>query len=63
MADLPDRKAVKDALRAVGLSNRQARALLAMGWAGLVGERDAELEELKDTLEALSGTVHRNHVL
>lgn len=59
---LPDRKTVKEALRAIGLSNRQVHALLAKGWAGLVSERDAEVEELKDALESLKGTVSENRV-
>ncbi|MCC6172398.1 MAG: hypothetical protein IT481_10260 [Gammaproteobacteria bacterium] len=52
MAD-PDRKAVKAALRAAGLSSRQIDALLRDGWRGLVGVKDAEVAELRDQLDAL----------
>ena len=50
---LPARKSVKDALRASGLSDRQVRALLARGWSALVGESEAEADELRDALEQL----------
>jgi hypothetical protein len=48
------RKAVKDALRAAGLSSRQTHALLAGGWAALVGDVQAEAAELRDRLDALT---------
>jgi uncharacterized protein (DUF1697 family) len=54
---LPERKTVKQALRAAGLSNRQVKALLASGWGGLVTEAEAEAAELRDTLEALRGSL------
>lgn len=60
MADdrtLPERKRVKDALRAAGLSNRQVDALLRAGWKSLVGESEAENAELRDALAALKQTV------
>ena len=53
--DLPERKAIKDALRACGLSDRQVRALLAKGWAALVGETKAENVELQERLAELIG--------
>lgn len=59
MADLPDRKAAKDALRAAGFSNRQIKALLATGWRGLVSESEAEAAELREQIESLSGTFSR----
>ena len=55
----PERKKVKEALRAAGLSNRQAKALLANGWRGLVAESEAEAAELRDRLEELGGILHR----
>lgn len=51
---LPERRAVKDALRTVGLSDRQVRALLTSGWKALVGESEAESDDLRDQLEALT---------
>ena len=54
LANLPERRAIKQALRAAGLSDRQVRALLAHGWAGLVTETEAEAAELRDELEALA---------
>lgn len=48
--NVPERRAVKQALRELGLSDRQVRALLSGGWKSLVGERDAEVEELKEAL-------------
>lgn len=50
---LPDRKDVKGALRAAGLSARQIDALLRHGWRGLVGETQAEAVELREQLDAL----------
>lgn len=60
MNGLPDRKHVKDALRAAGLSNRQVRAFLASGWRGLVSDTEAETAELRDRLDELSGLLHGN---
>ena len=55
MADreIPERKAVKAALRGLGMSARQVDGLLRGGWAALVGATKAENEELRDQLEAL----------
>ena len=50
---IPARKAVKTALRELGLSNRQVDALLRNGWKGLVGETIAENEDLREALGAL----------
>ena len=54
---VPERRAVKAALRAAGLSNRQTDALLRAGWRGLVSESVAEAAELRDALAALQATV------
>lgn len=51
---LPERAAVKQALRRCGLSDRQVRALLVNGWKGLVGEAQAEADDLRDQLAELS---------
>lgn len=56
---VPERKSVKDALRAAGLSNRQADALLRRGWAALVGESQAETAELREKLAALQSALQR----
>jgi hypothetical protein len=59
----PDRAEVKRVLRAAGLSDRQIRALFTKGWAGLVGEREAELaealEKIADMSRSLSAGVER----
>jgi hypothetical protein len=57
---LPERRDVKDALRAAGLSNRQVDALLRAGWRGLVSESEAEAAELRDALAALTVAVETN---
>ena len=57
LANLPERKAVKEALRAVGLSDRQAQALLARGWAALVGESQAEVDEIREQLDAINVSI------
>ena len=49
---LPERKRIKEALRGTGLSVRQVDALLRGGWRLLVGDTQAEADELRDTLEA-----------
>lgn len=46
---LPERRVVRAALRTV-LSDRQTRALLLRGWSALVGETQAELDELREEL-------------
>jgi hypothetical protein len=53
LPNLPERKVVKAALRGCGLSDRQAKALLA-NWHLLVGESEAEVEELRDQLADLT---------
>ena len=53
MSTVPERRAVKTALRQAGLSARQVDALLRSGWSGLVGESEAESAELRDQLAAL----------
>ena len=51
---LPERREVKAALRAVGLSDRQVRALFDGGWRAIVGASKAEADELRDRLESLT---------
>lgn len=50
---IPERKAVKAALRDLGMSARQVDALLRSGWRALVGETKAENDELRDQLDQL----------
>lgn len=54
---LPERRAIKAALRAAGLSDRQVRTLLTSGWAALVGEAKAEADALRDQLESLKSAL------
>jgi len=56
---LPERKAVKEALRSCGLTDRQVRALFTRGWSALVGESKAEAEELRERLDELSAGLRR----
>lgn len=56
---VPERRQVKDALRAAGLSCRQVDALLRDGWRGLVGASEAEASELRDKLEVLQAALQR----
>jgi hypothetical protein len=51
---VPERRAVKDALRAAGLSNRQTDSLLRGGWSALVGTSEAEAHELREQLAELT---------
>jgi hypothetical protein len=60
MADaraLPERRKVKAALRAAGLSARQTDALLRGGWAALVGQSQADVDELREGLDRLQRLV------
>lgn len=50
LATLPQRADVRKALRAAGLSDRQAKALLREGWQGIVGASEAEVQELRDRI-------------
>jgi len=59
---VPEREAVKTALRSIGLSSRQVRALLEHGWRGLVSEAEAEAAELKDQLDALRSSLSGERV-
>ena len=52
MAEL-SRPEIERLLRAAGLSHRQARKLMAVGWAGVVGEQQAEQDELRQRLAEL----------
>jgi hypothetical protein len=51
---LPERAAIRAALRSCGLSDRQTRALLRAGWGALVGEAKSENEELKERLAEMA---------
>ena len=51
--EIPERKAVKAALRDLGMSARQVDALLRGGWRSLVGETKAEADALRDELDQL----------
>ena len=54
MSDGPNRKTARQALREVGFSSRQVDALFRSGWRALVGEKDAEIAELEEAVDALS---------
>jgi hypothetical protein len=54
---LPDRRAVRAALRDLGLSNRQADAFIRDGWKAVVGVVKAENDELREALAALNKLV------
>jgi DNA-binding transcriptional MerR regulator len=50
---IPERKEVKKALRGLGMSARQVEALLRDGWKSLIGEAEAEAQELRERLAEL----------
>lgn len=56
--EIPERKAIKTALRELGLSVRQSDALLRGGYKLLVGETKAENQDLRDQLETLAAKIH-----
>ncbi len=59
--ELPTRKSVEQALRQVGLSHRQARKLVAVGWPSVVGEVAAERDELRAQLDDLAKKLQIPH--
>ena len=54
---IPPRETVKQALREAGLSVRQTRAILRGGWRELVGESEAERDELREVIADLTAKV------
>jgi hypothetical protein len=57
VAPLPSRREIEIALRAAGLSHRQARKFISAGWPALVSARQAELDELRAQLEDLRSSI------
>jgi len=51
---VPERKAIKAALKSAGLSTRQVDALLRAGWKGLVGDTQAHCDDLIERLSRLT---------
>ena len=41
---------VEEALRSIGLSRREAKAFIANGWAGVIGQREADAMQADETL-------------
>jgi hypothetical protein len=54
---LPPRREVERALRAAGLSRRQAKRFISVGWPALVGEAQAEMDELRAQLDDLRSSM------
>ena len=52
--EIPERSQLKSALRSTGLSSRQTDALLREGYKALIGETQAENEELQEQLDELT---------
>lgn len=50
----PTRRDLEKALRDAGLSHRQARKFVSAGWPAIVGDEQAELDEMRDLLGRLS---------
>lgn len=50
---IPSRLEIEQALRAAGLSSRQAKKLLAGGWRLVVGDENAEEAELIEHLDEM----------
>jgi hypothetical protein len=53
----PDRRTLERALREAGLSARLAKRLLSAGWPALVGEHQAERDELRAQLADLTSSL------
>jgi hypothetical protein len=60
MTDFPTRRDVERALRECGLSHRQARKFVSAGWPLVVGEQQAELDELKTLLADMASSLNRD---
>ena len=58
-APLPTRRDIEVALRAAGLSHRQARKFIGLGWRALVDEHQLEFDELSAQLDALRDNLKR----
>lgn len=56
---LPDRRSIERALKAAGLSGRQAKRFVSAGWASLVHEAQAEIDELAAELAELRESLAR----
>ena len=56
--DIPSRRDVERAVRAAGLSHRQARKLMS-SWKLVVGEAQAENDELRAELEDLRERINK----
>lgn len=54
MTQDPDIRRTEKALRAAGLTRRQARALLHAGWGAVVDAAQAEADELRLELDELT---------
>lgn len=52
--EIPPRKVAEKALRDAGYSHRVARKIVAVAWPHVVGEAQAEAEELRAELEDLT---------
>lgn len=57
---LPDKRTIEKILRENGLSNRQAKKLVAGGYPLLVSEEQLLIDEVQELKELLSGLKRHN---
>jgi hypothetical protein len=55
---IPERKRVKEALRAAGLSTRQVDLVVRAVWKELIGDAEAENAELREKLRELQSRLN-----
>jgi hypothetical protein len=53
LATLPERREIRELLRA-RMSDRLVKALFAGGWKAVVGEAQAETDEIREELQAMT---------
>jgi hypothetical protein len=53
LATLPERREIRELLRG-RLSDRQVKALFAGGWRAVVGQAQAETDEIRERLEEMT---------
>lgn len=54
---IPERRVIERALCGAGLTRRQAKRLISVGWPALVDERRAEIDEVRAQLEDLQEAI------
>lgn len=60
LATLPERKALRELLRALGFSSRQSDVIVRACWREVVGIAETEATELRERLEDLENALKRD---